>query len=471
MRSITTRQIALFAAIAVVTIVSGSAVGFLVRAQRTLFADYLDSYLSIHRFRATLSRSTTLMDRFLRESSESELAEYESLLPSLRAMHRDITEASTGLLEDYFQVRAMRFGLLAYRQQMEQAALEHLAGADGAYATFVRAQRIARYVDSYAERLLSLRFDIGEAELAELTRRATTISTVSASVMVLLVLSMIVFAIVFARTVTRPIAQLAGIAHRIAEGDLDAPMISVRSRNEVGTLAHAFSTMQTNIRQLITDLEGKRELELRAARLSESLREAQLMGLQAQINPHFLFNTLNAISRTALFEGAKTTTELIQSLSQVFRYMLQQPSSTVSLREELRIAEEYVKLQKQRFHERLEFTLTCDVDADSVRVPALTLQPLIENAIRHGIEPSERGGSIAVACTRSDGNVHISVQDTGLGMVSPEVASSGPEGNGMGLQNVRARLELLHGDNLSFIIHSSEGAGTTVDISFPEELE
>jgi sensor histidine kinase YesM len=471
-RSITSRHVILFVVIAVLTIASSGAIGLLVQSQRSLFSGYLNAYLTIHRFRMTLTQSANHADRYLRDSSSQQLTEYESELPRIWALYRQIQSSATNLLEDYFQTRAIQFGLLEYFSTVDRALSEQRAGTAGAYATFVRAQRIAAYVDSYAERLLEVRFDVGESELSQLSRRATTITVASGAVMLLLVVAMIAFAFVFARTVTRPITELARTAHAIAEGDLDAPLVEVRTRDEVSTLAEAFSVMQRNIKRLIDDLEGKRELEIRAARLSESLREAQLAGLQAQINPHFLFNTLNAIARTSLFEGAKSTTDLIQSLARVFRYMLQQSSATVSLRDELRIAEEYVKLQKQRFHERLEFNLTCDMDPDTVQLPALTLQPLIENAIRHGIEPSERGGAVSIVCTRTDNLIRITVADTGEGMHA-ESLPHGPHdaGNGVGLRNVRARLELLFGEQLEFEITSQPRMGTTVTMSFPDSRE
>jgi sensor histidine kinase YesM len=184
------------------------------------------------------------------------------------------------------------------------------------------------------------------------------------------------------------------------------------------------------------------------------------------MNPHFLFNTLNTISRTAMFEDASETTDLIRSLARVFRYMLQEPHATVTLKEELQIVEEYVKLQRHRFHERLSFVLHCEVDPVAVRIPALTLQPLVENAIRHGIEPKEEGGTVTVTCRMAADRMSIAVADDGVGMEHP---TSEPTGDHIGLNNVHTRLQLLHGDELEFSFLSEVGVGTTVTIAFPAE--
>ena len=462
------RQFVLFALIGFLTIVAAIGIGWVVSEQNTIFSDYLDTYLAIHRFRVILSQSERAMERYLREQSEVDLNLYYELIPSLADLHRTLVRSPSEEVEDYFQLRAIQFGLLAYTTSMNRAA--SVVGTDeGApYSHFVRGTRIGRYVDGYAERLLQVRLDVAETDVETLAKRARLATLGAGSATTLLVLVMIAFAVVFSRTVTRPVISLAHSAHEIAEGNLNAPIIKVSTHDEIATLADAFAHMQRNIKELIHDVQGKHELEVRTARLSQSLREAQLLGLQSQINPHFLFNTLNTISRTALFEGASETTDLIQSLARVFRYMLQEPHTTVSLEDELSIVEEYVTLQRHRFHERLSFSLTNEIDEGTVSMPALTIQPLVENAIRHGIEPQEEGGSVSVHCGRDDSHIVIKVCDTGVGMGSVDQALGTASGH-IGVSNVRTRLELLHGDSLVFHVNSTPGKGTDVTIRFPAQ--
>jgi two-component system sensor histidine kinase YesM len=467
-RSLNARQFFLFAAIVFLTVLVAAGIGWLVSEQNAVFSDFLETYLAIHRFRVILSQSEDAMDRYLRDRTDPDLVTYRRLVPGIWELHSTLNRSRTDELEDYFQLRAIQFGLLAYFEAMDRAAVAADVGASDAYNHFVYGARIRSYIDGYAQLLLQVRLDVGEAYARALASRANAVTIGAGSAIALLIVLMLGFAVAFSRTVTRPIVLLAQSAHEIAEGNLDAPIIRTTTRDEIGTLAEAFLRMQRNIKELIHDVQDKHELEVRAARLSQSLREAQLLGLQSQINPHFLFNTLNTISRTALFEGATETTDLIQSLAHVFRYMLQEPHTTVTLEDELKIVEEYVTLQRHRFHERLGFSLNCEIDARSVSIPALTIQPLVENAIRHGIEPREEGGAVSVHCMLVDSHVVIKVADTGVGMDSVGAALD-ESSDQIGLRNVKARLELLHGEALCFDIESTPGRGTVISIRFPAQ--
>ncbi|MFP4552041.1 MAG: histidine kinase [Spirochaetales bacterium] len=467
-RSLNARQLKLFSAIAGLTVIVATMIGWLVFRQNALFSDHLETYLGIHRFRVALGTTERAMEQYQLDGAPEDLAEYEAHVSQLRQLVSFLNRTRTDELEDYFQLRAIRFALGAYLRTMEEAQRLRPSEPSAAFARFLRGARIKEYIDGYAEQLLQVRLEVGEAQVETLSRQARLVAALSASVLALLIAAMMLFALLFSRTVTRPIVRLAYTAHEMAGGNLNTPIIEVSSRDEIQTLAEAFATMQENISRLIEDVQGKRELELRTARLSESLRAAQLLGLQAQINPHFLFNTLNTIARTALFEGASETTELIHSLAHVFRYMLQETTATVTIADEIQIVEEYVKLQRNRFHERLRFSLTVDDAALPVSVPALTVQPLVENAIRHGIEPQEEGGEVTVTCTREAGRLTIVIADTGVGMPIQEVPEQGPNTH-IGLHNVKTRLELLHGDELLFVLVSKPGTGTTVTISFPDK--
>lgn len=124
-----------------------------------------------------------------------------------------------------------------------------------------------------------------------------------------------------------------------------------------------------------------REDELKIAEMNRSLKEAQFLSLQSQISPHFLFNTLNTISRTSMFEKAPNTVKLIESLSNIFRYTLNRQNRIVTLSEEINILNEYMHIQQIRYGARLSFKVLCDLDLPSINIPIFTLQPLIGNAI------------------------------------------------------------------------------------------
>ena len=134
-------------------------------------------------------------------------------------------------------------------------------------------------------------------------------------------------------------------------------------------------------------------------RTKRELEKARYNALQSQINPHFLFNTLNTISRTALFENAPSTVDLIDNLAAVFRYTLKH-NEDVTLAEEIQFIREYLTIQQYRFKERLSFSILLGEELKEMRIPPLILQPLVENAMIHGLEPKVEGGSIAIEATK-----------------------------------------------------------------------
>jgi sensor histidine kinase YesM len=238
--------------------------------------------------------------------------------------------------------------------------------------------------------------------------------------------------------------------------------------------------MSTSIASMLADLKGKAELERRLREeerelmeKERALREAQFISLQDQIQPHFLFNALNTIARMALFEGAAETERLSLALGRLFRYALGAPESMVPLSAELGIVEEYLAFQALRFGDRLTWTISAQTAAKKVLIPRFTIQPFVENAVRHGIEPREEGGGVSVEAHKKGGRLVLRIEDTGIGMASvPKGKGKGGIGSeleGIGIANVRKRLELRYGHDAHLSIRSEAGKGTNVLISIPLE--
>jgi sensor histidine kinase YesM len=188
-----------------------------------------------------------------------------------------------------------------------------------------------------------------------------------------------------------------------------------------------------------------------------------LRAVRAQLHTHFLFNALNTIAET-VHEDAERADRMIGSLSELLRATLQADGQTVTLAEELVLAERYLAIQQARFGERLR--VATDVPADALHwpVPRLILQPLLENAIRHGVGADEAGGSVRIAAVAASGDVlQLTVEDDGNGLADePE-----PSGHGIGLANTRARLEAMYGDRASLGLRSVAGQGTAVTVTIP----
>ena len=207
-----------------------------------------------------------------------------------------------------------------------------------------------------------------------------------------------------------------------------------------------------------------RERDLRAVRLEVDLAEAKLASLESRLRPHFLFNTLNTIA--ALIRDDPAGAEaMIGQLSDLLRASLRaDPGAEIQLAEELHLVEQYLAIQRVRFNDRLEVGLRATDEARMALVPQLILQPVVENAVRHGIAPRESGGSVWVSAERPDGRLRLIVEDDGVGM------SNGPSANagaGIGLGGLRSRLAHLYGTDHRLEVAPRLPSGTRVTIEIP----
>jgi two-component sensor histidine kinase len=209
------------------------------------------------------------------------------------------------------------------------------------------------------------------------------------------------------------------------------------------------------------------EREMRTLELERHLAQARLQALQMQLNPHFLFNTLHAIS-ALMHKDVEAADCMIARLSDLLRYALESTDAQeVPLRQELAFLERYLEIEQTRFGERLVIEKQIDPTALDARVPNLILQPLVENAIRHGIEPHARRGEITLWAQRRNGMLDLEVRDNGSGLSS---ANASPD-EGVGLSNTRARLAELYGDSYRFEFRNREEGGLIVHVSIPCRME
>ena len=206
-----------------------------------------------------------------------------------------------------------------------------------------------------------------------------------------------------------------------------------------------------------------RERELRAAELEKRLAEARLQALQMQLNPHFLFNTLNAIA-TLLHRDADAADRMIVRLGELLRLALDTANTQeVTLRHELDFLSRYLEIEQTRFGSRLEVSMDIGPDTVDALVPNLILQPILENAIRHGIQPRATPGRIALRARREAGRLRLTVEDNGAGLSGQQ-----PSREGVGLTNTRERLRQLYGEAQHLLFREApNGPGLVVEIELP----
>ena len=267
------------------------------------------------------------------------------------------------------------------------------------------------------------------------------------------------------RNIVRPMVELAEDSRRIGENDFTGPDTHAEGGDEIASLVRAFCTMKASTRGYIEALTEKHKME-------KQLDEVRLQMLKNQINPHFLFNTLNMIASTAQIEDAAATEKMIHALSRLFRYNLKSTDSVMPLERELKVVQDYMYLQQMRFGQRIRYDTDCNQDTLEVLVPSFALQPLVENAIIHGISPKGQGGRIHVRSWMEGRRIWISVADTGRGMarerleeIRRALARGEEKATGVGVGNIYRRVHGMYQDGEIFI-YSSEGRGTVVQMAF-----
>lgn len=228
-----------------------------------------------------------------------------------------------------------------------------------------------------------------------------------------------------------------------------------------GTVYHAFALLAWSLLyfgiRYHDALQSEREQRLRAQALAH---EAQLKALRFQLNPHFLFNALNAISTLVLEERAREASAMISRLSDFLRRTLESDGAAeVPLADEIEFARRYLEIEQIRFGDRLRVTWSVEAETLGIRVPALILQPLVENAVKHAVSPREEGGCIRLEAARERKTLLLTIRDDGPGLDLQA-------GLGIGLENTRRRMEQLYGDEGALIVQTGE-EGFTVMLRIP----
>jgi two-component system LytT family sensor kinase len=205
--------------------------------------------------------------------------------------------------------------------------------------------------------------------------------------------------------------------------------------------------------------------ELKIEEQNRLLMESRLEALTRQINPHFLFNTLNSIS-SLVRTDPELARVLIQKLSNIMRRLLRRSEALTTLREELDFVDDYLSIERVRFGEKLQVIREVDDASLDTPVPSMLLQPLVENSIKHGIQPKVEGGTIRIRGSHSEGRLHLEISDDGQGI--PEEKIGWIYDEGVGLSNVQERVKMLYGEDFHFRVASKYGQGTRVEIELPD---
>ena len=301
-------------------------------------------------------------------------------------------------------------------------------------------------------------------ELLSKSRQAQSVYVLTAIILVIVAL---LFSRFMARSITLPIQKLRDSMKKVQEGDFSVSDVVVDSKNEIGSLTKSFDVMTHRIHELMEQNVHEQEEK----------RKSELKALQSQINPHFLYNTLDSIIWMA--EGKKNEEVVLMtaSLARLLRQSISNEDEVVPIANEVEYARGYLTIQKMRYKDKLEFQI--EVDSSILYIPLikLVLQPIIENAIYHGLKYKESKGLLIVKGFMKDGNAVLQVSDDGVGMDEETLAhiydkhKVNYHSNGVGVYNVQKRLKLYYGEDYGITYTSELGKGTTATITIPGRQE
>jgi len=296
----------------------------------------------------------------------------------------------------------------------------------------------------------------------QISRRLTAEIFLVLALSAVLILLLLQYSIRLSRSVTQPVVDLSRRAEDVIGGDLTV-------REPVHSETYEIRTLSEGMEQMIARLNAQIQ---ESTRKQASLRKAELALLQAQINPHFLYNTMDTIIWLIEADRPQAAVEMVSNLSNFFRHSLSRGEDVIPLKEEEQHVRSYLQIQQARYKDILEYTIQIDPGLREARLPKLTLQPLVENALYHGIKRKRGKGCICITGREEAGDVLLQITDDGAGMTEARLeelsrAIERGERPGFGLATVHERLRLLFGSPYGLTLSSREGVGTTVTVRFP----
>lgn len=348
---------------------------------------------------------------------------------------------------------------------------------------YENATQMYEYINTYIYSLNNEQFRSNSENYNRLSGSFRNFETLSVIALTIVVVISVAIVIKLTGEIISPLKKLTVTANEVAGGNFDTELLPVQSEDEIGVVTGAFNQMLVSIRQYLERLrqsmEIQRSLMEKELLMEAHLKDAQLKYLQAQINPHFLFNTLNAGAQLAMMEGADRTYDYVQNVAEFFRYNVKKSNDTVTIREELELIDHYIYILNVRFSGDIHYEKEIDEELLDINMPSMILQPIVENCVNHGIREMNGEGRIWLKVYRGGENtVGISIRDNGIGMYQEtidriwngtyqkEKQNSGS--NGIAIGNVIARLRLFtQNENVMTIRSSGKNQGTEVILYLP----
>ena len=308
---------------------------------------------------------------------------------------------------------------------------------------------------------------VGVSMVPELMRRADAARGIYVLIALVLFLAALLLAYLLSNEITKPIKALERSMKEVEKGNFAHAALAVRDENEIGHLSRNFNMMTEEIQNLIEQRDKEQQIK----------RKSELKALQSQINPHFLYNTLDSIIWMAEWGKNQEVVRMTSSLAKLLRRSISNEQELVTVAEEVEYTETYLTIQKMRYKDKLEYEILVDPEIMQERVIKLILQPLVENAIYHGIKYKEGKGLLRILGFRQGDELILKVQDDGKGMDAETLAhifekhTRDTRTNGVGLNNVKERIQIYYGEEYGICFQSELEKGTEAIITLPFRTE
>lgn len=349
---------------------------------------------------------------------------------------------------------------------------------------YEQSSSLDQYISTFIYSLNNVQFKSNSADYNKLYSTFRYLEIVAMIILFAVLSITLIMTITITRSITAPLKQLANYANEISSGNFDVPPLDLGSGDEISTVASAFNKMVISIRGYIekirTSMETERLLREKELLTDAHLKEAELKYLQAQINPHFLFNTLNAGAQLAMMENADTTYRYLQNVAAFFRNKTNREKQVTTLADEISLVDNYIYIINVRFSGSIFYEKFIDDDLTGIEVPSMILQPIIENAINHGVRGIDWEAHIVLSVYSTGDDICISIKDNGRGMTPDQIEAllsgkepvhvKGDETNGVGLGNVVSRLKMFYDrerEDVFDITSAGPDKGTEVILYLP----
>ncbi len=432
---------------------------------------------SLNQLSDALSRVQDSMTVYLSSKTSESLEDYYREAQNYSDLIMDLNDTVTDLSFNRME-RNIKFMSQNYLDEVAQTIEAKRGRNVEKYRSYYEnSTKLYEEIDEYITSLNLELFVINSENYLDLFKAFRRFEIVAVAVMTLVMIGNVIIVTGFVKTMIMPLRNLADSADEVANGNFDAAIPEVLYHDEVGIVINAFSKMVVSIKDYIEKLkesmEKERYMQEKELLMESHLKDAQLKYLQAQINPHFLFNTLNAGAQLAMMEGADRTYQYVQTVADFFRYNVQSQKRDVTIRDEVTLVDNYIQILNVRFSGDIGYEKQVDERLLDRVMPSMILQPIVENAVNHGIREMAGEGKITLKIYREDARVCISILDNGKGISRETIDqllngefshdSDSYDNNGIGMDNVISRLRLFS-ERPDVVDIKSEGPGKGCEV-------